>query len=94
MRAKVIAYCEELSLLDSCDELLAAFEGREHELLNNLAIRKAKVETIAEVKMIIDELALSTKENELLSTFDGREKELLENLTKMKANKEIEAKNF
>lgn len=44
IRAKIIAYVEELALPKSADELLDAYEGRENELLKNLTNLKAKKE--------------------------------------------------
>jgi hypothetical protein len=95
IRAKIIAYVEELALPKSADELLDAYEGRENELLKNLTNLKAKkekeAETIAEIKILVEELTLLNNLDELLDAYEGRENELLKNLTNLKAKKEDKA---
>ncbi len=70
------------------DELLASFEGREYELLENLKQMKAKkeedAEIIAQIKLLVEELACPKSADEMLTTYKGQEKVLLTNLKKMK----------
>ena len=91
----IISYVEELALPKSADELLDAYEGREHELLAFVTKMKAKkeeeAETIAEIKILVEELTLLNKLDELLDAYEGRENELLKNLTNLKAKREDKA---
>ncbi|KAL3758420.1 hypothetical protein ACHAWU_006080 [Discostella pseudostelligera] len=85
MRAEIITLVEELNIPKSPDEMLAAYEGREQELLKNLRKMKAKEDTKAEIEALVVETGAPKSAEELLASYAGREEQLLKNLRKMKA---------
>ncbi len=90
MRTEIIALVWELDIPQSADELLAAFEGREDELVKNLKMMKAKKAedntTITQINALIEELGIVTKSpDEMLAAYKGREVVLLKNLKKMRS---------
>lgn len=79
-------------LLQTADEMLAVYSGREEELLKNLRKMKAKQDkeaeagkVKAEVEALVEELNAPKTADEMLAAYAGREDELLKNLRKMKA---------
>ena len=70
------------------DELLAAYSGREDELIKNLTMMQAKQtkETQrAEIATLNERLQTGKSTKELLDAYEGREEELLKNLKKVES---------
>lgn len=88
VRAEVETLVKETGAPKSVDELLASYEGREDELLNNLRKMKEKQGKDAELRAEVTQLAAETNApksaDEMLASYKGREDELLKNLRKMK----------
>merc|ERR1719416_172667 len=79
------------------EELLAADEGREDELIKNLEKMKAKEDKKklnkseglkASVRQLVDETNPGKDSEELLAAYEGREDELIKNLEKMKSKQQ------
>jgi len=91
IRAEVTQLVKETNAPKSADELLAAYDGREDELLSNLRKMKTKQDNSAEIRSLIADTNAPKSADELLAAYDGREKELLMHLRKMKAKQDKKA---
>jgi hypothetical protein len=93
IEAEIRALVTETNAPKSADELLAAYAGRETELLKNLRKLKAKTDKeaamIAEIRTLAEETNASKSADEMLELYKGREQELLNNLRKLYAQKQV-----
>lgn len=91
----VRALVDETNPGKDADELLAAYAGREDELISNLTKMKSKqemdasllAEKQASIRALVDETNPGKTADELLEKYEGREDDLIKNLTKMKSKK-------
>merc|ERR1711957_929623 len=75
----------------SYEELLAAYDGREDDLIKNLKMmqtKQAKGAQRAEVKSLVESIDTVKSAEELIAAYDGKEDELIKNLSKMKDKQE------
>eukprot|EP00579_Thalassiosira_antarctica_P033098 CAMPEP_0201994884 /NCGR_PEP_ID=MMETSP0905-20130828/2567_1 /ASSEMBLY_ACC=CAM_ASM_000554 /TAXON_ID=420261 /ORGANISM="Thalassiosira antarctica, Strain CCMP982" /LENGTH=1215 /DNA_ID=CAMNT_0048549931 /DNA_START=312 /DNA_END=3959 /DNA_ORIENTATION=- len=91
IRAEVTQLVKETNAPKSADELLAAYAGRENELLTHLRNMKAKQDKTVEIQSLVAETNAPKSADELLAAYDGREDELLSNLRKMKTKQDNSA---
>jgi hypothetical protein len=89
--AEIHTLINDLGLLKTADEMLAAYAGREGVLLKNLRKLKSKKDDDAAMKAkivsLFEELDLpSNKVDEMLAQYVGREEKLLANLKKLEFN--------
>lgn len=95
--ASITALVEETNPGKSAEELLAAYDGKEDELLKNLSKMKskkdinAKTEKQAEIKALVKSTNPGKSAEELMAAYDGKEDELIKNLTKMKSKQDMKA---
>jgi len=96
-RASITALVAETSPGKSAEELLAAYDGREDELIKNLTKMKTKQgakikkQKHAEITSLVEVTSPGKTAEELIAAYDGKEDELIKNLTKMKSKQELKA---
>jgi len=88
IRAEVTQLVKETNAPKSADELLAAYAGRENELLTHLRNMKAKQDKTVEIQSLVAETNAPKSADELLAAYAGRENELLTHLRNMKAKQD------
>jgi len=80
----------------SAEELIAAYDGREDELIKNLEKmkskqgekKKAQMKKGESIKQLVAETNPGKSAEELIAIYDGREDELIKNLEKMKSKQD------
>mmetsp|Transcript_31464 Transcript_31464/g.65859 ORF Transcript_31464/g.65859 Transcript_31464/m.65859 type:complete len:302 (+) Transcript_31464:1-906(+) len=96
-RASITALVAETSPGKSAEELLAAYDGREDELIKNLTKMKTKQgakikkQKHAEITSLVEVTNPGKTAEELIAAYNGKEDELIKNLTKMKSKQELKA---
>jgi len=96
-RASITALVAETSPGKSAEELLAAYDGKEDELIKNLTKMKTKQDAKikkqkhAEIISLVESTNPGKSAEELIAAYDGKEDELIKNLTKMKSKKDLKA---
>ena len=88
IKAEIKVLVKETNAPKSADELLAAYAGREEELLRNLRKMKAKQDKDLAIKTEVEQLVKDTNApksaEEMLAAYAGREDELIKNLREMR----------
>merc|ERR1712127_925271 len=98
-RATITILVAETNPGKSAEELLAAYDGKEDELLKNLTKMKSKQdmrirkEKQASVRALVEETNPGKSAEELLAAYDGKEDELIKNLNKMKSKRIMKEKS-
>ena len=93
VREEVRQLVKETNAPKSADELLAAYAGREDELVAHLRKMKAKQGVSDaekdEIRSLVEKTQPGKSADELLAAYAGREGELLKNLKKMDSKKSV-----
>ena len=88
IKTEIRTLVDDTNAPKSADELLAAYAGREKDLLMNLLKMKSKLDTDATLKAEVEQLIKDTgapkTADEMLTLYKGREDQLIKNLKKMR----------
>jgi len=96
-QASITALVAETSPGKSAEELLAAYDGKEDELIKNLTKMKTKKDAKikkqkhVEITSLVESTNPGKSAEELIVAYDGKEDELIKNLTKMKSKQDLKA---
>jgi len=93
-QASIRSLVDETNPGKSAEELIAAYDGNEDELIKNLSKMKAKKEKKekrASITSLVNETNPGKSAEELIVAYDGKEDELIKNLTKMKTKQDLMA---
>merc|ERR1711957_790002 len=94
MGAEIQSLVESTKPGKSYEELLAAHDGREDDLIKNLKMmqtKQAKGAQRAEVKSLVESIDTVKSGEEMLDAYEGKEDELIKNLEKMKTKQSKKA---
>ena len=83
--AKIQSLIADTNALESADELLVTYDGREEELLMHLRKMKTKQDKKEKIAYLVGRFSVAKSAEELLAAYDNRKDELMKNLQKMEA---------
>ena len=88
IKTEIRTLVDDTNAPKSADELLAAYAGREKDLLMNLRKMKSKLDNDdamkAEVEQLVRDTGAPKTADEMLTLYEGREDQLIKNLKKMR----------
>mmetsp|Transcript_1308 Transcript_1308/g.1741 ORF Transcript_1308/g.1741 Transcript_1308/m.1741 type:complete len:203 (+) Transcript_1308:3-611(+) len=96
-QAEIRSLVESTKPGKTADELIAAYDGKEDELIKNLKKMKSKQDIRekktkqSEIRSLVDETNPGKTADELIAAYEGKEDELIKNLKKMKSKQELKA---